>query len=99
MTDIKNPNNSLNENIEKIKYLGQSEILKAVYSNVALIQHTNNEFMIDFILKFGTVNQLVSRVILSPDHMKALSNAIIDNIEKYNKKHRENIDGSNYDSY
>jgi len=65
------------------------ETQKGVYSNVAIIHHTENEFIIDFLMRLGYEGQLVSRVILSPDHMTALLKAISDNIEKFNAKKNE----------
>lgn len=62
------------------------EIQKGIYSNVAIIHHTENEFIIDFLMRMGYEGQLVSRVILSPEHMNALSKAIADNITKFNAK-------------
>jgi len=66
--------------------VASSDVFKGVYSNVAVIQHTQNEFMIDFLMKFGGDGQLVSRVILSPSHIVALLNALDVNIEKYESK-------------
>jgi len=62
------------------------EIQKGVYSNVAVIHHTENEFIIDFLMRMGFEGQLVSRVILSPEHMRALSKAIAENIIKFEAK-------------
>lgn len=72
--------------IRPLGILANPEIQKGVYSNIAMIHHTENEFIIDFIMKFGYEGQLVSRVILSPEHIVALSKAITDNIEKFNAK-------------
>ena len=64
------------------------EIQKGVYSNVAKIHHTDREFVIDFFSKFDPIGQLVSRVILSPEHIKALSKAIDINISKFEEKEK-----------
>ena len=74
-------------NRQPINVLANPEIQKGVYSNVAMIQHTKNEFVLDFLLNIGGNGQLVSRVILSPNHMKALQKAINQNIEKYVKEY------------
>lgn len=70
-----------------INILVNPEVQKGVYSNVALIHHTKNEYIMDFLLQFGGEAQLVSRIILSPDHMKALQKAINQNIEKYENEY------------
>jgi hypothetical protein len=56
---------------------------KGVYSNIALIQHTRNEFIIDFLLRLTGEAQLVSRVILSPQHVAALLKALALNKKKF----------------
>ena len=68
------------------KIVASSDISKGVYSNVAVIQHTQNEFMMDFLMKIGGDGQLVSRVILSPAHIIALLDALEINIGKYESK-------------
>jgi len=70
----------------EFKVVSQPDVLKGVYSNVAVIQHTENEFIVDFLLRFSGDGQLVSRVILSPPHMLAFLDAIKINIEKYESK-------------
>ena len=69
-----------------VPVVAQPETARGVYSNVALIHHTKNEFIIDFLLQYGGEAQMVSRVILSPQHMRALSKALDDNIRKFNAK-------------
>jgi len=68
------------------------EIRKGVYSNLAIISHQKEEFIVDFLLldprtqtPKGGQAILVSRVILSPGHMKRLYQAIGENIEKYER--------------
>lgn len=72
---------------QPINILVNPDVQKGVYSNVALIHHTKNEFIMDFLLQFGGEAQLVSRLIVSPDHMKALQKAINRNIEKYENEY------------
>jgi hypothetical protein len=81
----KSKKNDLNK---PINILANPDVQKGVYTNVALIHHTKNEFIMDFLLQFGGEAQLVSRVILSPSHMKALQEAINQNIEKYNQENK-----------
>ena len=65
------------------KIVAQPDVYKGVYSNVALIKHTQNEFMIDFLMKFVGDAQLVSRVILSPSHIISMLDVLKKNIENY----------------
>jgi hypothetical protein len=61
------------------------EIAEGVYANLAMIAHSNSEFVVDFIRMMpGTPKAKVkSRVILTPEHAKRLNQALADNIKKY----------------
>jgi hypothetical protein len=61
------------------------EIAEGVYSNLAMIAHSNSEFVIDFIRLMPGVPKakVKSRVVITPEHAKRLLNALIDNIKKY----------------
>jgi hypothetical protein len=61
------------------------EIAEGEYANLAMIAHSNSEFVVDFVrLMPGTPKAKVkSRVILTPEHAKRLLSALKDNIEKY----------------
>jgi len=61
------------------------EIAEGIYSNLAIITHSNSEFVIDFIRVMPGVPKakVKSRIVLTPEHAKRLVTAIQDNIEKY----------------
>lgn len=61
------------------------EIAEGVYSNLAIITHSNSEFVLDFIRVMPGVPKarVKSRIILTPEHAKRLLSALEDNIEKY----------------
>lgn len=61
------------------------EIAEGIYSNLAMISHSNSEFVVDFIRLMPGVPKakVKSRIILTPDHAKRLLSALKDNIEKY----------------
>lgn len=61
------------------------EIAEGVYSNLAVITHSNSEFILDFIQIMPGVPKarVKSRIILTPEHAKRLLNALEDNIEKF----------------
>ena len=65
------------------------ETAQGVYSNLAVITHSNSEFVVDFIrIMPGTPKAKVkSRVILTPEHAKRLMNALLDNIKKFESVH------------
>jgi hypothetical protein len=70
----------------ELRIMAQPEVAKGVYSNLAIIQHMQNEFVIDFLFKITAEGQLVSRVVLSPQHAIALLDALKININKYEAK-------------
>jgi hypothetical protein len=61
------------------------EVAEGVYSNLAVITHSNAEFVVDFIRVMPGVPKakVKSRIILTPEHAKRLLSALEDNIEKY----------------
>ncbi len=61
------------------------EVAQGVFSNLALINHSPTEFVVDFIQIMPGVPKpkVRSRVILTPQHMKKLLNAMQDNVAKY----------------
>ena len=60
------------------------EIAEGIYSNLAIISHSNSEFVVDFIrIMPGTPKANVkSRIILTPEHTKRLHFALQENIAK-----------------
>ncbi len=61
------------------------ELAEGVYSNLAMIAHSNSEFVIDFIRLMPGVPKakVKARVIITPEHAKRLLVALKDNIRKY----------------
>jgi len=61
------------------------EIAEGIYSNLAMIAHSNSEFVIDFIRLMPGVPEakVKSRIVITPEHAKRLLAALKDNIEKY----------------
>ena len=77
-----NPNQPLNIEISE-------EIAEGSYANLAIITHSNAEFIIDFIRMMPGVPKakVKSRIILTPQHAKRLMTALADNIRKYEDVH------------
>ena len=65
--------------------------LKAIYANIAFLTHTPAEMVLDFaqILPRTPKGQIMSRVIMSPMHAKALLNALTQNINNYEQQYGE----------
>ena len=64
------------------------DVAEGVYSNLAMIAHSNSEFVIDFIRLMPGVPKakVKSRIVITPEHAKRLLAALKDNIDKYEKK-------------
>ena len=65
------------------------DVAEGVYSNLAIITHSNAEFVIDFVRVMPGVPKarVKSRIILTPQHAKRLFVALADNIGKYEQIH------------
>ena len=61
------------------------EMADGTYSNLAIITHSNAEFIVDFVNVMPGINKakVKSRVILTPQHAKRLMEALGDNIKKF----------------
>ena len=72
------PNQPLNIEISE-------EIAEGSYANLAIITHSNAEFVVDFVnVMPGTPKSKVkSRVILTPMHAKRFMKALVENVERY----------------
>ena len=58
---------------------------EGIYSNLAIINHSSSEFVMDFILIMpgSAKNKVKSRIIITPQHAKKLRKALNDNIERF----------------
>lgn len=61
------------------------EIADGIYSNFAIITHSNTEFIVDFIRLMPGVpkGKVKSRIILAPQHAKRLMMALGENVAKF----------------
>ena len=73
------------ENKNQLQIQLRPEIADGKYSNLAMIGHGPNEFLIDFIFAAPGMPQapVVSRFIMSPEYAKQLMFAITENVNKY----------------
>ena len=65
------------------------EIAEGIYSNLAIITHSNSEFVVDFVKVMPGVPKakVKSRIVLTPQHAKRLLAALSDNISKFEAVH------------
>ncbi|MFN4080378.1 MAG: DUF3467 domain-containing protein [Saprospiraceae bacterium] len=76
------------------------EVAEGIYSNLAIIAHSNSEFVLDFIRLMPNVPKakVKSRIILTPQHAKRLLYALKDNISKYEAQFGK-IEGQEHAQY
>lgn len=69
----------------------KEETAEGVYSNLVMISHSPEEFILDFIRVMPGVPKarVKSRIIVTPQHAKRLLRALADNIDKYEAAHGE----------
>lgn len=79
-----NANNN-QENKNQLQIQLKPEVADGKYSNLAMIGHGPNEFIIDFIFAAPGMPQapVVSRIVMSPENAKQLMFALTDNVQKY----------------
>ena len=92
LTLMKKSNNKNNLNLELDENLAQG-----TYSNLALINHSVSEFVVDFVNIMPGVPKakVKSRIILTPQHAKRFSKALNDNISKFEQSNGEIKDYEN----
>jgi len=84
MSEEKQKQNQLNIELDET-------IAEGAYANLAIINHSVSEFVVDFInVMPGTPKARVkSRIILTPQHAKRFMKALSDNISKFENAHGE----------
>lgn len=67
------------------------EIAEGIYSNLAIINHSPSEFVLDFIKIMPGVPKarVKARIVLTPQHAKRFLKAMGDNVTRYEQQHGE----------
>lgn len=78
-----------NQNQNQLSIELSEEVAEGVYTNLAIITHSNSEFVIDFVKVMPGVPKakVKTRVVLTPQHAKRLLSALADNIGKFESVH------------
>ena len=84
-------NNSKKSKKGQINIELDEKVAEGTYSNLAIINHSVSEFVVDFVsIMPGTPKSKVkSRIILTPQHAKRLLKALADNVNRFEKAHGE----------
>ncbi len=67
------------------------KVAEGIYSNLAIINHSPSEFVLDFVTIMPGVpkSKVKSRIILTPQHAKRLLAALGENIHRFESAHGE----------
>ncbi len=78
-----------NKQPQPIKINTVDELPRGRFSNSMLVTHSPEEFIIDWLLNSPSGTYLVSRIVVSPGHIKRIVSALNDNLKKYEQKFGE----------
>ncbi|MDY0089733.1 MAG: DUF3467 domain-containing protein [Flavobacteriaceae bacterium] len=84
MSDSKQQQGQINIELDEATAQG-------IYSNLAIINHSHSEFVLDFVALMPGIPKakVKSRIILTPQHAKRLLKAIGENIQRFEATHGE----------
>jgi len=74
---------------KQVQIKANEEMSQGRYSNSMFIAHGPEEFILDWLLNAPTGAQLVSRIIVTPGHVKRIISALTDNLKRYEEKFGE----------
>ncbi len=79
------------EDSNKLNIELDSNVAQGSYSNLAIISHSPNEFVIDFIRVLPGMSkaQVGNRIIMTPENTKRLVMALQDNLDKFENEFGE----------
>lgn len=79
---------------QKIDINLTEEVAQGVYSNLAIISHSNSEVILDFVslLPGSPKGNVRSRVVMTPVNAKRLLNALADNLSKFEEQNGVIVD-------
>ena len=65
------------------------QVAEGIYSNLAIINHSNSEFVVDFVTLMPGVPKakVKSRIILTPQHAKRFLKALNENVQRFEAAH------------
>ena len=75
-----------NQKATEIQINTGDDILRGKYSNNMIAAHSADEFILDWLLNCLSGVHLVSRIIVTPSHVKRIIHALKENLDKYEKQ-------------
>lgn len=86
------------ENKKDLKIRLPESLQAGVYSNNTMVSHTKEEFILDYMMMAPNGGTVVSRVIVSPGHLKRMIHTLQDNLNKY-ENHFGKVGESNFPTH
>lgn len=88
----------MNENNPQQNHINielDEKMAEGIYSNLAILNHSNTEFVVDFVAIMPGVPKakVKSRIVLTPQHAKRLFKALGENIHRFEIAHGEIKEG------
>ena len=79
------------DNQKQLNIAVDESVANGIYSNLAIINHSSSEFIVDFItvMPGAPKAKVTSRIILTPEHAKRFKKALEDNIMRYENANGE----------
>lgn len=73
------------DNKKELKIELSPEVATGLYSNLAVISHSAQEFYVDFVSVAPNMPQakVLSRIIMTPENAKTLLSALNENVQRY----------------
>lgn len=89
-----NPSNDPEQGGQQLNIELSEETAEGIYSNLVMIAHSPEEFILDFIRVMPGVAKarVKSRIIVTPQHVKRLLQALHENIDRYEHAHGEIVE-------
>ncbi len=80
-----------NQKGQQINIELDADVAQGIYSNLAIINHSASEFVVDFVSIMPGVpkSKVKSRIVLTPQHAKRLLKALADNVNRFENVHGE----------
>lgn len=70
---------------KEIKVRVPENLQAGTFANNTMISHSREEFIIDFLMVAPPGGHVVSRVVVTPSHMKRMIATMQDNLQKYER--------------
>ena len=77
----------MTEGNQEIKVSFPEKLRGGAYANSMVVSHTQEEFIMDFLMVAPPTGAVTGRVIVSPGHMKRILRALQDNLAKHEQKY------------